>query len=165
MSKRSRTREMVPEGTPPNATSSGYVLPPLPDDWGAHFGRGSTAHTSATNLSPVFGNDVSPIPHCSRDVSQCAHSDPNSPPKAAEGTSDGEMSIDDDEEPSGRTNMPFESFGHDLCEPSDHDSNVEAHTGARGRRVGPESRSRPSKETNTSSCGPQYQRYTEKFVQ
>ena len=103
-------------------------------------------HTSATNLSPVVGNDVLPIAHGLQDMSECAHSESNSPPKAAEGTrtSDGEMSIDDDEESSGRTNMIFDN---DLCEPSDHGSGVEAHTGARDQRVGPEGRSRPSKET------------------
>ena len=144
MSKRSRTRKPVPEQTPPNATSPGFSLTPLNDDWNAHFGRGSTAHTSATNLSPVFGNDVSPIPHGLQDVSECAHSEPNSPPKAGEVTSNGEMSIDDDEESSGKTHMPFDN---DLCELSDHDSDVEAHTGARDQRVGPKGRSEPSKET------------------
>ena len=57
----------------------------------------STAHTSAANLSTVFGGDMSPILHGLQDVSECAHSEPNSPPKAGEGTSDGEMSIDKDE--------------------------------------------------------------------
>ena len=40
--------------------------------------------------------------------------------------------------------MPFDN---DLCELSDHDSDVEAHTGARDRRVGLEGRSGPSKQT------------------
>ena len=40
--------------------------------------------------------------------------------------------------------MPFDT---DLCELSDHDSDVEARTGARDQRVGPEGRSGPSKET------------------
>ena len=57
----------------------------------AHKGRASAAHTSAANLSPVVGNDVSPIPHGLPDVSECAHSEPKSPPKAGEGTSDDEV--------------------------------------------------------------------------
>ena len=68
---RSRTRERVPEQTPPNATSPVFSLTPLDDNWEAQFGGGSTAHTSATNLSPAFGNDVSPIPHGLQDVSEC----------------------------------------------------------------------------------------------
>ena len=39
------------------------------------------------------------------------------------------------------------AFDNDLCELSDHDSDVEAHTGAHDQRVGPEGRSGPSKET------------------
>ena len=46
--------------------------------------------------------------------------------------------------------MPFDS---DLCELSDHDSDVEAHTGARDQRVRPESRSGPSKETKRARVG------------
>ena len=107
MSKRSRTRKPVPEQTPPNATSPGFSLTPLNDDWNAHFGRGSTAHTSATNLSPVFGNDVSPIPHGLPDVSDCAQSEPKSPPKAGEGASDDEEMMDDDKENSRRRHMPL----------------------------------------------------------
>ena len=65
-------------------------------------------------------------------------------PKEGKGTSDGEMSIDDDKEDSGKTHMPFDT---DLRELSDHASDVEARTGARDQRVGPEGRSGPSKET------------------
>ena len=60
-----------------------------------------------------------------------------------EGTSDGEMSIDNDKESSKRPYMPFDN---DLCELSDHDSNVEAPSGARGQRVEPEVCSGPSRE-------------------
>ena len=87
---------------------------------------------------------MSPIPHGLQDVSECAHSEPNSPPKAGQGTSDGEVSIDDNEDSSRRTYMPFDK---DLCVLSDHDSGVEDHTGARDQRVGLEGRSGPSKET------------------
>ena len=121
-----------------------FPLTPLGDDWNAHYGGGRTAHTSATHLYPAFGNDGSPIPHGLLDVSECAPLEPNSPPKAGEGTSDCEMLIDDDKERSGKIHMPFDN---DLCELSDHDSDVEAHTGARDQHAGPDGRSGPSRET------------------
>ena len=115
--------------------------------------------TSAANLPTVFGGNMPPISHGLQDVSECAHSEPNSPPKAGEGTSDGEMPIDKDEESSKRTYMPFDS---DLCELSDHDSDGEAHTGSTCS-------TRRSQGTlqgdQTSSCGPQYHGCREKFVQ
>ena len=85
MAKRSHTRKTVPERTPTNLPSPAYSLTPLEDDWTAHNGRESTVHTSAANLSPVFGSDMSPIPQGLPDVSDCAHSEPTSPPKAGEG--------------------------------------------------------------------------------
>ena len=123
--------------------SPALSLTPYGDDWVAHTNTESTEHTSAENLSPVFGSDMSHIPRGLQDVSDCAQSEPKSPPKAGEGTSDDEVLVDDDKTSSERPYMPFDS---DLCELSDHDSDVEAHRGARGQRVGPEGRSGPSKE-------------------
>ena len=108
----------------------------------AHTNTESTAHTSTANLAPAFGSDMSPIPHGLQDVSDCAHSEPKSPPKAGEGTSDDKVLIEVDES----LKRPYMPFDNDLCELRDHDSDVEAHTGVHGQRVGPEGRSGPSKE-------------------
>ena len=116
--------------------------------WVAHTNTESTGHTStvyskSVSESPVFGSDMSPIPHGLPDVSDCAHSEPKSPPKAGQGTSDDEVLIGDDEASSKRPYMPF---NNDLCELSDHDSDEEAPSGAHGQRVEPECRSGPSRE-------------------
>ena len=144
MAQRSRTRKTVPEETPPNRTSPALSLTPNWDDWVAHTGTETTAHTSTANLSPAFGSDMSPIPYDLPDVSECAHSEPKLPTKAGEGTSDDEVLIKDDNCKSSK--MPYMPFDNDLCELSDHDSDVEDPTGARGQRVGPEGCSGPSKE-------------------
>ena len=119
-------------------------LTPYKDDWAGTRTTQSTAHASAANLSSVFGNDMSPIPHGLPDVSDCAQSEPKSPPKAGQGASDDEEMMDDDKESSKRPYMPFD---RDLCDLSDHDSDVEAPScnecGARGE---PEVRSGPSRE-------------------
>ena len=117
-------------------------LTPYADDWVANTSTESTAHTSTANLFTVFGNDMSSIPHSLPDVSDCAHSEPKSPPKAGEGASDDEVlnQMDDDEESSKRPYMPFDK---DLCDLSDHDSDVEAPS---GKRVEPEVRNGPSRE-------------------
>ena len=65
-------------------------LTPYEDDWADANTTQSTAHASAANLSSVFGSDMSPIPHGLPDVSDCALSEPKSPPKAGEGASDNE---------------------------------------------------------------------------
>ena len=62
----------------------------------AHTNTEGTAHTSTANLSPVFGSDMSHIPHGLPDVSHCAHSEAKSPPKECEGTSDDEVLMDHD---------------------------------------------------------------------
>ena len=82
-------------------------LTPYDDDWVANTTTESTAHTSTANLDTVFGNDMSPIPHGLPDVSDCAHSEPTSPPKAGEVASDDEELMDDDEESSRRHHMLF----------------------------------------------------------
>ena len=61
--------------------------------------------------------------------------------QVSEGTSDDEVLMDDDEASSKRPYMPF-----DLCELSEHDSNAEAPSGARGQRVEPEVHSGPSRD-------------------
>ena len=66
------------------------------DDWAGARTTQSTAHASAANLSSVFGNDMSPIPHGFPDVSDCAQSEPKLPPKAGRGASDDEEMMDDD---------------------------------------------------------------------
>ena len=121
-------------------------LTPYKDDWAANTTTESTAHTmpSAANLNAVFGNDVSPIPHGLPDVSGCAHSEPKSQPKAGEGASNDEVLMDDDEESSRGHHMPFDK---DLCDLSDHDSDVEPPScKGWGARVEPEVRSGPSRE-------------------
>ena len=143
MAKRSRTRKSVPEETPPNMPSPALSLTPYADDWVANTTTESTAHTSTANLSPVVGNDMSPIRHGLPDVSHGAHSEAKSPPKACEGTSDYEVMMDDDEGSSRRLYMPFDN---DLCDLRDHDSDVEAPSGARGERVEPEVHSGPSRK-------------------
>ena len=136
MAKRSRTRKPVPEETPPNRTSPGLSLTPYGDDWAAPTGTEGTAHTSTAILSPAFVSDMSPMSHGMPDLSECAHSEPKSPTKAGEGTSDDEVLIEDDKS----LKRPYMPFDNDFCQLSDHDSDVEAHTGARGQRVGPEGR-------------------------
>ena len=133
MAKRSRTRKSVPEETPPNMPSPALSLTPYADDWVANTTTESTAHTSTANLTSAFGTDMSPIRHSLPDVSHCAYSEAKLPPKACEGTSDYEVIMDDDEGSSKRPYMPFDN---DLCDLSDHDSDVEAPSGARGEVVG-----------------------------
>ena len=118
-------------------------LTPYEDDWAGANTTQSTTHASAANLSSVFGSDMSPIPHGLPDVSESAQPEPESPPKADQGASDEEEMMDDDEESLKRPYMPFD---RDLCDLSDHDSDVEVPScKERGARVGPEVRSVPSR--------------------
>ena len=134
----------MPQQTPPIMHQGSPLLTPYEDDWADANRTKSTTHASAANLSSVFGSDMSPIPHGLPDVSESAQPEPESPPKAGQGASDDEEMMDDDKESSKRPYMPFD---RDLCDLSDHDSDVEAPScKERGARVGPEVRSGPSRE-------------------
>ena len=76
MAKRSRSGRSVPQQTPPIMHEGSPSLTPYEDDWAGTRTTQSTAHASAANLSSVFGNDMSPIPHGLPDVSDCAQSEP-----------------------------------------------------------------------------------------
>ena len=58
--------------------------------------------------------------------------------------------MDDDEASSKRPYMPFDN---DLCDVSDHDSDAEASSGARGERGEPEARSGPFTEAKRACVG------------
>ena len=131
----------MPQRTPPIMHQGSPSLTPYEDDWADANRTQSTTqcHASAANLSSVFGSDMSPIPHGLPDVSASAQPEPESPLKAGQGASDDEVMMSDDEESLKRPYMPFD---RDLCDLSDHDSDVEAPScKERGARVGPEVRS------------------------
>ena len=70
------------------------------------------------------------------------------PPKAGQGASNDEEMMDDDNESSKR---PYTPFDRDLCDLSDHDSDVEAPSCKEwGAHVGPEVCSGPSREAKTA---------------